>query len=127
MNNKEIGNSFEKDFSEMMSKAGYWVHFMTPSKSGQQPFDIIAVKHGIAFAIDCKTCATKYFSIKRLEDDQITAFEKWISCGNNDPFVACKYKDKVFMIPYTYLKLAEKINLEKIETDGSVYVWQDGI
>ena len=50
MNNKIIGTAFEKEMCELLANRGYWVHFITPDNRGAQPFDIIAVKDGKAFA-----------------------------------------------------------------------------
>jgi len=112
VNNKRLGTAFEREFCELMAAKGWWVHFITPAANGGQPFDVIAVKDGTALAIDCKTSAKSRFSIKRLEPNQITAFEKWIKCGNMMPQVAVKYQDNVYLIPYIRLQREESINLE---------------
>ena len=39
----QAGNEFEREFCEMLSKDGFWAHFMGGSKNGQ-PADIIAVR-----------------------------------------------------------------------------------
>ena len=46
MNNKDIGNQFEREICEILAKNGWWVHFISPNKSGAQPVDIIAVRDG---------------------------------------------------------------------------------
>ena len=112
MNNKKIGNDFEREMCEKLRKAGYWVHFITPDKTGAQPFDIIAVKDNVPFAIDCKTSVRKIFPISRLEVNQIMAFDKWMSVGNGVPMVAVKYKESIKMVSYWILKTKGKINLE---------------
>lgn len=112
MNNKKRGTEFEKAFCKLLSDDGYWVHFMTPDNRGAQPFDIIAVKDGDAFAIDCKTCVKPYIEISRLEDNQILAFEKWRACGNNHPLVAVFHEEKVYVVDYVDLKQKGKIKLD---------------
>ena len=112
MNNKKLGTKFEKRMVDILSESGYWVHFISPDSRGSQPFDVIAVKNGLAVAIDCKTCKDKIFRIGRLEDNQIMAFEKWISCGNLNPFIAVEHDDQVIMIDYCELKKKGKIDLE---------------
>lgn len=121
MNNKEIGTAFEREMCNELAKAGYWVHFITPDRSGRQPFDIIAVRYGVAFALDCKTSVRKSFPITRLEDDQITAFEKWGACGNNAGVIAVKYKDEIYMIPYPLLKAKHTVRFLE---DDEVYRWE---
>lgn len=113
MNNKQLGTKFEKQMVGLLSEQGYWVHFMSPDNRGAQPFDIIAVKDGMAMALDCKTCVNRYFSIGRLEINQMMAFDKWISCGNATPFIAVLHKEKIIMIDYLELKMKGKIDLEK--------------
>ena len=87
MNNKKIGSDFERETCETLNRMGFWVHFITPdSATGKQPFDVIAVKDGKAYAIDCKTCEDRYFRIGRTEDNQLLAFGKWARCGNANAF-----------------------------------------
>lgn len=113
-NNKKLGTAFEQEFCEILADKGYWVHFMSPDKTGSQPFDVIAAKNGKAYAFDCKTCSTKMFGISRLEDNQILAFEKWIKCGNMMPMIAVKYKDTIRLIPYERIKAERSVVLDDI-------------
>lgn len=112
MNNKKLGTEFEGEAVTLLSRMGYWVHFITPDASGKQPFDIIASKDNFPIAVDCKTSANKWFNISRLEDNQITAFELWLDRGNEHAFVLIKYNDKIYCIPYRMLKGLKRINLE---------------
>lgn len=111
MNNKKLGTAFEKRFCELLASRGYWVHFITPDNRGAQPFDIIAVKAGEAYAYDCKTCVSDTFSIDRLEDNQIMAFERWIACGNTNPNLAVLHNDKIYLVSYAHLKALKKVKL----------------
>lgn len=113
MNNKRLGTQFEKEFVQLLSAHGWWVHFITPAADGGQPFDVIAVKAGAAIAIDCKTSSNHIFPLTRLEENQVMAFEKWIACGNDEPCVAVKYADNIYLIEYSRLKRYGKIDLNK--------------
>ena len=115
MNNKKLGTKFERKICHMLNRDGWWVHFIEPKQSGAQPFDIIAVRLGRAIAIDCKTCVSARFSIDRLEDNQIFAFEKWIACGNDDPYIMVEHGEDVYVIPYAYLKENKSVKLEDLE------------
>ena len=115
MSNKAIGTQFENEFCDLLSSEGYWVHFIAPDARGAQPFDIIAAKDGKAFAFDCKTCVAKTFTISRLEDNQIMAFELWLRCGNGDPVIAVKHEGKVYLISYSELKEKKSIRIEERE------------
>lgn len=112
MNNKRLGTAFEREFCELLAAKGWWVHFIAPAATGAQPFDIIAVRAGQAMAVDCKTSAKRMFPISRLEANQITAFDTWLRCGNEEPKIAVKYRDKIYLIGYMRLKSKGVINLE---------------
>lgn len=117
MSNKVLGTAFERRVCDWFASRGYWVHFITPDSRGAQPFDIIAVKDGSAFAIECKTLSSnrRYFDISRLEQNQILAFDKWIRCGNGVPIVAIEWNDKIYFIDYLWLKRNRKIDMGKEE------------
>lgn len=112
MNNKTLGTAWERECCEILRTMGYWVHFIVPDSRGAQPFDIIAVKDNKAKAIDCKTSVKAIFSISRLEDNQIYAFDKWLDCGNEMPEIWIKYNDKLYVVYYTELKEKRKVLLE---------------
>lgn len=111
INNKKLGTEFEHEVCDRLAQEGYWVHFITPDIRGAQPFDIIAVKNGLALAIDCKTCVSNTFNISRLEDNQVMAFEKWIDCGNSIPLIAVKHKEQIYWLRYDELKKCNSIKL----------------
>lgn len=113
MNNKRLGTAFEREFCELLAKKGYWVHFITPDNRGAQPFDVVAAKGGRAFAFDCKTCASDTFSIDRLEDNQMAAFERWMACGNMDPYIAIKHRDGIYLVFYSVLKHKHRIKVKE--------------
>lgn len=115
MNNKRLGTEFEREVCAWYADHGYWVHFIAPDARGAQPFDIIAVRNGEAFAIDCKTSIKNRFPFSRLEDNQKLAFEKWRACGNNEPLIAVKYQGTIYMIEYDYLKNRGVVDLTDLE------------
>ena len=113
MNNKRLGTAFEREFCELLASKGWWAHFITPAPDGGQPFDIIACKAGVCMAVDCKTSAVHIFPYERLEENQIMAFEKWLACGNNEPFVAVKYRNNIYLLEYRRLKVYGRIDLDR--------------
>ena len=114
MNNKKLGTAFERQVCETLKKDGYWVHFIAPDSTGSQPFDIIALKNGMAIAIECKTLdkSKKYFSIDRIEENQRMAFERWLACGNAEPLIFVEYKGSIEIIGWNELKEKEKIEMK---------------
>jgi Holliday junction resolvase len=115
MDNKRLGNSFENEVCEVLARNGYWVHFIVPDARGAQPFDIISAKDNIAYAIECKTLteSRKSFSIDRLEDNQLLAFERWIACGNHSPVIAIKYDEKIYCVEYLDIKYKKSIKMNE--------------
>lgn len=111
--NKKNGNSFESEFCEMLAKNGFWAHNMTQNQAGQ-PADVLAVRNGKAYLIDCKLCSAKGFSLERIEPNQETAMDLWASCGNPFGIFAVKYNGKVFMISILSLKTLRRCGTSTI-------------
>lgn len=111
MNNKKLGTEWEQKVCKYLSDNGYWAHFIVPDARGAQPFDIIAVKDGEAFAIDCKTCVANTFNISRLEDNQIMAFGKWLACENSNALIAVEHNKHLHWIDYERLMDKKSIKL----------------
>lgn len=115
MNNKQLGTAFERELVEELRRKGFWVHFISPNSAGAQPFDVIAVKDGRAIAGDCKTSVRRTFSIDRLEDNQVLAFQRWLDCGNDSPLIFIKYRDKIKVVSYLDLCMrGGKVDLDEI-------------
>lgn len=69
------GRQFEDYVVKELHRAGYWVHRIHPDESGQQPFDVIAIKSNKACAYDAKVLSEgKRFPLNRIEDNQLNAF-----------------------------------------------------
>ena len=111
MNNNALGRRFEITFSEMLSDYGFWVHRLNASKAGQ-PADIIAVRGGKAYLIDCKVCSKGAFRTDRVETNQHMAMSLWESCGNGQGWFAMFFPDEqytIVMVPYFNIKAADPI------------------
>ena len=93
MINKTVGNQFEREFCETLSDAGFWVHNFTQNSSGQ-PADVIAVREGNAFLIDCKVCTHNSFSLARIEENQSYSMEKWNECMNGIGLFALRVRGR---------------------------------
>lgn len=97
MSNKKIGNSFEAELCEILSRHGFWAHNLAQNAAGQ-PADIIAVKNSVAYLIDCKVCSGKAFSLSRIEDNQQLSMNLWWYCHNGDGWFAVKFGKNIYMI-----------------------------
>ena len=103
MINKKLGNEFEKELSEILYDAGYWVHLLNQNKNGQ-PADIIAVKNKKAYLIDAKVCSLEKFAFKRVEENQRLSMQMFIECGNTTPYFALKARNEIYMLSYKTIR-----------------------
>ena len=122
MINKKLGNDFEKELSEILYDAGYWVHLLNQNKNGQ-PADIIAAKNGNAYLIDAKVCSYEVFPFRRIEENQRLAMNTWIECGNIEPYFALKCRNEIYMVSYEFIRELAKqgkkrLNLEDMNKYG---------
>ena len=99
--NKKLGNNFEKELSEILYNAGYWVHLL--NQNGQ-PADIIAVKNKKAYLIDAKVCSLEKFAFKRVEENQQLSMQMFIDCGNTTPYFALKARNEIYMLSYKTIR-----------------------
>lgn len=115
-NNKVLGNNFEKEYANLLSKNGYWVTFLTPHQhTGSQPCDLIAIKNNKAILIDCKTCNTHFFPTGRIEENQRQAYKKYSKCKNTHFILAIKYNNKIYEINMKDIDFEQKsIFLERV-------------
>ena len=123
MNNKKLGNSFEKEYAELLRKKGYWVTFLSPRKNiGSQPCDLIAIKNDFPILIDCKMCDKHLFPINRIEENQRQAFKRYLKCGNTTFILAIKYNNKIYEINMKDIDFKQKsIELEgRTNEDNSI-------
>ena len=98
MSNKQLGNSFEAELCEILSDEGFWSHNLAQNAAGQ-PADVIAVKDGEAYLIDCKVCSQGKFPFSRIEDNQELAMEMWCDCNNGEGLFALKFDTHIYMVP----------------------------
>ena len=102
------GREFERWIENKLNECGYWVHRMAESNTGSQPFDIIALKRYIVFALDCKVISTKrpYFPFSRIEENQKRAFEKLYLryAGNLFCGFVIYFEGGVYLINYLIVK-----------------------
>ena len=97
MSNKKLGNSFEAEFCETLAEEGFWTHNLAQNSAGQ-PADVIAVKNGDAYLIDCKVCSRGRFSFDRIEANQVLSMELWRDCCNGEGWFALDFSGEVYMV-----------------------------
>lgn len=109
MKNKKIGNTFEQNFCELLYERGFWVHNLAQNAAGQ-PADVIAVRDGKAYLIDCKVCTNDKFSFSRIEENQRLAMDLWAESGNGEGWFALKFTDGIYMVRYDSMRICERIH-----------------
>ena len=97
MSNKKLGNSFEAELCEKLAEEGFWAHNLAQNAAGQ-PADIIAVKQGEAFLIDCKVCSQGKFQYSRIEENQDLSMDLWRDCGNGKGLFALKFDTGIYIV-----------------------------
>lgn len=120
MNNKILGNKFEKDFCEFLANKKYWVHFIEgASHTGAQPCDIIAIKRDFPELYDCKTLNNKngLFPISRIEENQRLAYERVRECRNPETIfsLAILWNNNLYYVDFDDIDFNKKsIDLKEI-------------
>lgn len=106
MNNKKLGNDFEAAFCRILSDNGFWAHQFTQNQDGQ-PADVIAVKKGRPFLIDCKVCSGRGFALSRMEENQDLSMSIWKWCENGEGWFAFLIGEDVYMMQHSALKACQ--------------------
>lgn len=121
MNNKSNGTAFEKEFAELLSEHGFWVHRMQDNVNGQ-PFDVIAAKNNDTMIFDCKDCRSNIFYLRRIEENQRNAMKLWEECGNPEGVFAVRYPDGgVFLFPISEIDKALSDGMRYIDREHAKY------
>ncbi len=108
ISNKSLGNAFERELCELLAGAGFWAHNLAQNQSGQ-PADIIAVRDGQAYLIDCKVCSKGKFNLRRVEENQDSAMNLWRHCGNNSGLFAIKLDGQIYMMSHQHIQGWRKV------------------
>ncbi len=125
--NKKIGNSFEEELCNFLYSRGFWSHNFVQSKDGQ-PADVIAVRNGKAYLIDCKVCSDDFFKFSRMEENQLNSMTLWEECGNGKGLFAISMNYQIFILTkdecLELLREKKQVNystlMEKYQT---IYDW----
>ena len=116
MSNKKLGNDFESQFCEILFEQGFWCHNLAQNQVGQ-PADVIAVRNGKAYLIDCKVCINDIFPFSRIESNQHTAMTLWKQSGNDYGWFALQLSNKdIYMIDHEWM-IALSLNQSSINRD----------
>lgn len=121
MSNKKLGSTFEMELCDILSSHRFWVHNLAQNSAGQ-PADILAVRNGKAYLIDCKVCSGKGFALSRIEENQDLSMSLWRDCSNGVGWFALKVDGRIFMVSHDRMKLKalsqSSMSLSEIEWEG---------
>ena len=107
MNNKKLGNKFEKELCELLAAHGFWA-YNCPSKTSGQPADIIASRNGHPCLIDAKECTNDIFDTTRMEENQKNSMLLWDYTGNGEGHFALRLSDgQIYMVHQDAIMLAQ--------------------
>lgn len=121
MSNKSAGTAFEKEFAQLLSDHGFWVHRLQDNHNGQ-PFDVIAARDGETLVFDCKDCRNSNFYLRRIEDNQRNAMKLWMECGNLGGIFAVRYPDdEVFLMLVEDLEEAWSNGIRHIDREHAKF------
>jgi Holliday junction resolvase len=119
--NKKQGSAFERYMCDKLAAAGFWVHNFASREYGQ-PADIIAVRNGWAYLIDCKSCSGNVFDLRRIEENQELAMRRWTETGNGAGWFAILSDGEIYMTPNpTFFVSREKQQTMTIEQIKSTW------
>lgn len=106
MNNKKLGNKFEKELCELLARNGFWA-YNCPNKTAGQPADIIASRNGHPCLIDAKECSNDVFDTTRVEENQKNSMTLWDYTGNGEGYYALRFSDgEIYMVHSDAMLLA---------------------
>lgn len=121
MTNKKLGNDFESFFCDKLFRNGFWVHNIAQNQAGQ-PADVIAVKNGEAYLIDCKVCSGKGFTFSRIEENQDSAMRLWAANGNGSGWFALLFANEIYMVSHTDLRFYRSIGATYMNGESIIHL-----
>ena len=114
--NKNRGTSFEQKLAKRLFKEGYWV-LPIPQTADGQAADLLAVKHGTAYLIDCKVCLQNTFSLSRIEPNQEAAMNLWRKSADNGTAWFALYleqTEQIYFISHVVLRIIREKGQKKL-------------
>lgn len=97
------GNQLENHLVRTLSDNGWWALRIPRNSSGAQPFDVIAIKGNNILAVDCKACSEPRLPLKRIEDNQWTAFDMMMMRTQAIVGVVAENKGQLYLVEYPEL------------------------
>lgn len=120
------GTEFEVALCKHLKAAGYWTHRIAPNATGQQPFDIIAIKGNRVCAYDAKVVSEGHrFVMERLEDNQLNAFrlmQRKTAAEEIGLLIACE--GRIYFMPLHKIETAIAMGKKSIDVTSELDAWR---
>ena len=97
MNNKKLGNDWEKECLDILGKHGFFATKLQEKQTGA-PFDLIATKDNVFYAIECKEIEKgNRFTFSRIESNQRMAYKRLVNVNSPNYYFLFKCPDGEFV------------------------------
>lgn len=116
------GTQFERWLCRVFKLKGWWALNISKDARGAQPFDVIAIKDDLFFAIDCKVCGSNKFQLRRVEDNQWLSFQTVSERTSGIACIMIWYDGQVYFYSYYELDEANNNGVKLIEIDEE-HLW----
>lgn len=116
------GTQFERWLCRVFKLQGWWALNISKDARGAQPFDIIAIKYDLFFAIDCKVCGSNKFQLRRIEDNQWLSFQTVAERTSGIVGIMIWYDGQVYFYSYYELDAVNNNGVKLIEIDEE-HLW----
>lgn len=112
MSNKKIGSTWEKECLDILGKNGFFATKLQERSEGA-PFDIIASKDNIFYAIESKEIQNNSkFLTRRIEPNQRASYKRLCDVKSKNYFFFFKCPDGIFIIHADDVINSEKKTIE---------------
>lgn len=105
------GAEFERLVADLFQKNGFWALRIPKNERGAQPFDILAIRGDVVYAVDCKVCERKYFSLNRIEDNQWISMDVMKRKTNAVLGFVIFHNERLFFVSYDEAFLSETASI----------------
>lgn len=126
MNNKKIGEDFEKELLEILKVNGFWATKLKEKETGG-PFDIVATKNNKFISIEAKNINKKTtFTKERIEPNQISAYKRLLEVNSSSySFFAFKTEFGTFLLHSEEVICNDKKSID-VTTGVTIEEWLKG-
>ena len=109
------GPEFEHKLCLWFREHGYWALNVPKNQFGAQPFDVLAIKGSMIWAVDAKVCSEPRLRLNRVEDNQMLAFDAISQKTDALCGFMCLHDGLVYFVPYEDVKKEKSASIKLID------------